>query len=179
MANAYTLFPSEFGDVGLAWNDQAIIGLQLPDLKAKTTAKLCAERFAAKPTTELPKFVTAAIDLLQRFLGGEDVDLKQIKIDIGDVTEFTKDVLLAAREIPFGDVWTYKSLATKINRPLAVRAVGGALGRNPLALIIPCHRITASNGLGGFTSPQGTDLKQRLLRLENSKTCGSVSTANG
>lgn len=79
-------------------------------------------------------------------------------------TPFQLAVWNAIKEIPYGETRTYKWIAEKIGRPGASRAVGAACGANPLPLVIPCHRVVASKGLGGF-SP-GLRLKKKLLRLE-------------
>ncbi|MBI5100899.1 MAG: methylated-DNA--[protein]-cysteine S-methyltransferase [Nitrospirae bacterium] len=80
-------------------------------------------------------------------------------------TEFEKKVWNALREIPYGETRTYKWLAEKIGLPKAARAVGNALGKNPVPIIFPCHRIIESDGkLGGYTP--GTDIKRRLLGIE-------------
>ncbi len=80
-------------------------------------------------------------------------------------TEFEQKVWLALREIPYGETRTYKWLAEKIGKPGAFRAVGQALSRNPLPIVLPCHRIIESDGsLGGYSG--GTDIKRRLLDME-------------
>jgi methylated-DNA-[protein]-cysteine S-methyltransferase len=80
-------------------------------------------------------------------------------------TEFEKKVWETIRQIPFGETRTYKWAAEKIGKPHAFRAVGKALGKNPIPIIYPCHRIIESDGsLGGYSS--GTDIKRRLLELE-------------
>lgn len=80
-------------------------------------------------------------------------------------TEFQKAVWQVLAGIPYGVTWTYKQVAERINRPQAVRAVGTAIGRNPLSIIIPCHRVIGSNGeLRGFAG--GLDRKETLLLLE-------------
>lgn len=80
-------------------------------------------------------------------------------------TGFEKAVWQALTEIPFGETRTYKWLAEKIGKPKASRAVGQALGRNPIPIIIPCHRIIESDGsLGGYSG--GIDIKRRLLDME-------------
>jgi methylated-DNA-[protein]-cysteine S-methyltransferase len=87
------------------------------------------------------------------------------KIDPVNGTEFEKNVWLSLREIPFGETRTYKWLAEKIGKPNASRAVGQALGKNPLPIILPCHRIIESDGsLGGYSG--GIDIKRRLLDME-------------
>lgn len=79
-------------------------------------------------------------------------------------TEFQKQVWKAMQEIPFGETRTYKWIAEKIGRPNAVRAVGNACGANPIPLVIPCHRVVAQNGLGGFSG--GLHIKKKLLTME-------------
>ena len=80
-------------------------------------------------------------------------------------TEFQCTVWSALRRVPRGQAASYGALARALGRPKAARAVGGAVGANPILLFIPCHRVLASNGaLGGFSA--GLDLKRRLLALE-------------
>lgn len=80
-------------------------------------------------------------------------------------TDFQVAVYRAIRHIPYGSVWTYKDVANFIERPNAQRAVGGALNKNPLSLIVPCHRVVGANGkLVGFGS--GLPVKKALLKLE-------------
>ena len=86
-------------------------------------------------------------------------------LDLSAGTPFQQDVWLTARSIPYGETRSYGWIAATISRPLAARAVGQAMGKNPLAIIIPCHRVVASGGgLGGFGG--GLDMKRRLLGLE-------------
>ena len=87
------------------------------------------------------------------------------KIKILKGTDFQKKVWLALLKIPYGEVRSYKWLAGEIGAPRAARAVGNALNKNPLPLILPCHRIIASDGsIGGFGC--GTDVKEKLLSIE-------------
>jgi methylated-DNA-[protein]-cysteine S-methyltransferase len=80
-------------------------------------------------------------------------------------TEFEKRVWLSLKEIPYGETRPYKWLAEKVGNPNATRAVGQALSRNPLPIILPCHRIIESDGsIGGYSS--GADIKRRLLEIE-------------
>jgi methylated-DNA-[protein]-cysteine S-methyltransferase len=87
------------------------------------------------------------------------------KIVFAKGSEFDKKVWLALRDIPYGETRTYKWLAEKIGKPNATRAVGQALSRNPLPIILPCHRIIESDGsIGGYSS--GINIKRRLLEIE-------------
>lgn len=85
-------------------------------------------------------------------------------------TAFQRSVWEADRRIPYGETRTYAEVARAIGRPSAVRAVGGANGKNPVPLLVPCHRIVARNGIGGFTG--GIHHKRRLLALEGAALSG-------
>jgi methylated-DNA-[protein]-cysteine S-methyltransferase len=91
--------------------------------------------------------------------------LSGIRYNLSNVTEFQRLVLSTIRRIPAGKVWSYKQLAQAIGKPRAARAVGQALGSNPLPIVLPCHRVIASDGgLGGYGG--GRNRKRRLLQLE-------------
>ena len=88
-----------------------------------------------------------------------------VPVDISTLPPFTRQVLAACATIPGGDTRTYGQLATQVGRPRGARAVGQALGRNPVPILIPCHRVISSDGsLGGFGA--GMEMKRRLLELE-------------
>lgn len=88
-----------------------------------------------------------------------------VPVDLTGVTDFTRRVLESASTIPYGKVWTYGDVARTIGQPRASRAVGNALGRNPVPVIIPCHRVVlASGGMGWYTG--GPDIKRKLLGIE-------------
>ncbi len=102
---------------------------------------------------------------IQRYFAGEPLRFENLPLDLSDSTEFEKKVYEATRTIPFGKVATYGQIAKAIGKPKAARAVGQALGNNPIAIVIPCHRVVASDGgLGGFTG--GLHWKRKLLRHE-------------
>jgi methylated-DNA-[protein]-cysteine S-methyltransferase len=89
----------------------------------------------------------------------------ELPVDLRWGTAFERQVLQAAQAIPFGRVESYAEIARRIRRPRAQRAVGNALGKNPIAIVIPCHRVVASGGkLGGYTG--GLDVKRLLLSIE-------------
>jgi len=103
---------------------------------------------------------------LARYFSGESVDFGRYDVDLSGYTEFERKVYAATRRIPPGEVRTYGDIARAIGKPGASRAVGNALGKNPACIVIPCHRVVASDGLGGFTG--GLAWKRRLLHLEGS-----------
>lgn len=101
---------------------------------------------------------------LKLYLKGHPVSFSD-SVDLSEATPFQQEVWLALRNIPYGKTTSYSELANKLGRPLAARAVGQALSKNPLPIILPCHRVTGKNGnLVGFAG--GTGLKRALLKLE-------------
>jgi methylated-DNA-[protein]-cysteine S-methyltransferase len=95
----------------------------------------------------------------------------QLDLDLHLVSDFTRSVLEETRRIGFGKVSTYQQVAERIGKPHASRAVGNALGKNPIPIVIPCHRVVATGGgLGGFTG--GIDYKRKLLSIEGIETGG-------
>jgi len=101
---------------------------------------------------------------LDQYFGGNRMRF-DVKVDRRLVHGIARDVLTAARRIPFGQTSTYGQLAGKIGRPRAARAVGNALGSNPIPIVIPCHRVLREGGaLGGYAG--GVTRKEQLLELE-------------
>ena len=113
------------------------------------------------PTANLTGDLTS--DLI-RYLGGEVVDFTGYRVDLSHLTGFEQNVLCETRKIGYGSMITYSELARAIGRPKAARAVGNTLRKNPVPIVIPCHRVVAQNGIGGYAL--GVDLKRRLLELE-------------
>lgn len=114
----------------------------------------------APPELPLP----ARYGALARYFAGEAVDLGTLAVDVAGTT-FQHRVWWALRAIPHGRVRTYSGIAADIGAPRAMRAVGSANGRNPLPVVIPCHRVVqAGHGLGGYSG--GLDRKRYLLTLE-------------
>jgi len=102
---------------------------------------------------------------LRRYLEGEPVDFPD-KLDLVEATRFQQNVWQIVRTIPYGETRSYGWVANKLDSPKAARGVGQALTRNPLPIVIPCHRVISSNGsLGGFSG--GVEIKEFLLHLEH------------
>lgn len=107
------------------------------------------------------------VKIILRYFMGYKVDLNNIPIHLLSGTPFEKRVWQTLRRIPYGETRSYKWVAERIKRPSAFRAVAKAVSKNPILVIIPCHRVIKSNGsIGGFTSVGGVELKRKLLRLE-------------
>ncbi len=99
---------------------------------------------------------------LEEYFRGERTEFS-CEVDLSNLSDFVQRVLEETRKIKYGTVITYSDLSRRIGSS-AVRAVGGALGRNPVPIIIPCHRVVAKNGIGGYSC--GVDMKIKLLELE-------------
>lgn len=108
---------------------------------------------------ELPVF-----DELERYFGG-GLERFRSRVDLSPVSGFRRRILEALRRVPYGTVVSYGDLARRVGKPGAARAVGGAMRTNPVAILVPCHRVTAHDGsLGGFSA--GLDKKRALHRIE-------------
>ena len=118
--------------------------------------------YAAKqPDKNLSRLVT----LLKNYFQGKKVNFN-IRYDISHLPVFTQKVLYNVKKIPYGKTTTYSQIAKRIGRPKASRAVGQAVGSNPLPILIPCHRVIRKDGsLGGFA--YGLNWKKTLLKIEN------------
>jgi methylated-DNA-[protein]-cysteine S-methyltransferase len=162
--SGYQLFHTHLGVCGVAWHHSAIVqvllSLETPQ-EAHGLLSVSGEKIPP------PSFVTHAIENIQFFIEEKPISLRSIPISIDHLPPFTQSVLRACSLLPPGEICTYGDLAKTLRRPKSARAVGQALGRNPVPLIIPCHRVIASGGkLGGFTAPTGTSLKRQLLSME-------------
>lgn len=174
-APRFALFASPIGKCAVVWGDAGVAGLALPERDERAILRRLREHFAATEAAIPTEGVTQVIERVQAVLGGEDVELTSIELDMNGVPPFHQRVYVEARRVAFGTTVTYGELATRMLAPGAARAIGQALGKNPFAIIVPCHRIVAASGkLGGFTAHGGATTKQRLLAIE-----GGVAAAAG
>jgi methylated-DNA-[protein]-cysteine S-methyltransferase len=112
--------------------------------------------------------VAEAIAAVKRYFEGEQMDFSGVRLDLGGQDPFFERIYQAARRVEWGHTTTYGALAKELGAgPEAARDVGVAMARNPVALIIPCHRVLAAGGkVGGFSAPGGSAAKKRMLALE-------------
>lgn len=163
----YLLFPTAFGTCGIAWRDGGLTRLQLPEHDVSATERRLSPHGAAAKSGDEPPWVQWAIVALQRYFVGRTVDFNGILVDLERCSPFHQRIYAALREIGWGKTTTYGALAAEVGAPDAARAIGQAMGRNPVPIIIPCHRVLASGGrIGGFSAPGGATTKERLLELE-------------
>ncbi|MBI4612105.1 MAG: methylated-DNA--[protein]-cysteine S-methyltransferase [Planctomycetes bacterium] len=124
-----------------------------------------------------PAFVRRFAEALRRYIDGELVEF-DVPVDLSRASEFARAVYEASRRVPYGRLSTYGAIARELGRPEAARAVGAALGQNPVGLVVPCHRIVGSSGeLVGFSATEGVGLKRRLLELEGAFPAGGTPAA--
>lgn len=111
-------------------------------------------------------FVPTLIERLRAFFAGADDDFADVELDLDELTPFQRDLASALRAVPRGDVVTYGELAAFAGRPGAARAAGTFCAQNRFGVLVPCHRVVAAQGLGGYGS-LGAPYKRRLLALEH------------
>ncbi|MDB5670653.1 MAG: cysteine methyltransferase [Alphaproteobacteria bacterium] len=167
---AYTVFATAIGRCALVWRCGSIVGAALPEPSDALMCERLSRRFPDAVESPPPPEISEAIDLVARSLQGEDVDLSMLPLDLAASDPFEQKVYAAALAIPRGEVRTYGELAAELGQPGASRAVGAALGRNPIPIVVPCHRILAASGRsGGFSAPGGTATKFRILAIEGAR----------
>ncbi|MBI5257590.1 MAG: methylated-DNA--[protein]-cysteine S-methyltransferase [Burkholderiales bacterium] len=170
MSGGWAVFDTPIGPCGIAWGPLGVRGAQLPQADAEATRVRMARRFPALAEREPPAQITRLIAALQALLGGEARDLADTRLDFTGVPDFHRRVYAAALAVPPGRTVTYGEIALRLGEPGAARAVGQALGANPFAPIVPCHRVLAAGGrTGGFSAHGGTDTKRRLLAIEGAR----------
>lgn len=172
----FTLFDTAVGACGIAWGVGGIVGVQLPESdEAQTRARVMRRHAGVAEATPPPK-VQRAADGIAALLAGEARDLWFVVLDLEGVPAFERRVYAIARTIKPGETMTYGEIASRIGQAGAARAVGWALGRNPFAIVVPCHRVVAANGkAGGFSASGGKVTKMRLLTIERARTSPAPS----
>src|SRR5262245_24790242 len=161
---AFATFATPIGPCAIAWGEGGIVAVQLSEGDdARTRARLI-RRLPEAVEAEPPEPIAEVIDRIVALLSGLDADLGSARIDMSGVSPFARAVYEAARGIPRGRVRTYGAIAADLGQPNAAREVGQALGANPFALIVPCHRVVGAGGrLGGFSASGGRMTKRRIL----------------
>jgi methylated-DNA-[protein]-cysteine S-methyltransferase len=173
-SEGFALFDTTIGRCAIAWGPDGIVGLKLPE-RNDGAIRSRMRRHHPEAERTVPLEVKAVIDSIQRLMMGEARDLSSVALDMSRVPEFDRRVYLEARTIAFGETLTYGDIAIRLGDVSLSRAVGQALGRNPFAIIVPCHRVLAAGGKsGGFSAPGGVDTKRRLLEIEGARALHPV-----
>lgn len=164
LADGYDCAATPIGDVFVAWNGR---GVSFIDRAPSETAfEAEARAVLGRPIAPAPLPPTLRRRLERRLAGDRRA---HVPVDLRGRTAFEQAVLTTALDIPPGEVRPYAWLAARIGRPKAVRAVGSALARNPIPLVIPCHRVVRSDGTLGAYSMGGPATKRRLLAAEGAE----------
>jgi methylated-DNA-[protein]-cysteine S-methyltransferase len=173
-AHGFALFETPIGACGIAWSSRGIVGLQLPEATAERTRARLRRRWAGATESPPPPSVQRAVEQVLALLDGEAIDLGDIAVDLEAAPDFHRKVYEVARTIPPGRTMTYGEIAKKLGVPHESREVGQALGRNPVAIIVPCHRVLGADGkMGGFSANGGVATKRRILEIEGAAAVGA------
>ncbi len=167
-AHRYLIFETAGGVCGIAWNSAGITRFQLPARDTLATERNLLRRLSGAVPGTPPPLVQEVVAAVERYFRGEKIDFSGVQLDLGEQQEFFKQIYAAARRIAWGQTTTYGALAKELGAgPEAARDVGQAMARNPVPLIIPCHRVLAAGGkVGGFSAPGGSAAKLRMLHIE-------------
>jgi methylated-DNA-[protein]-cysteine S-methyltransferase len=168
---AFALFDTAIGACGIAWSERGLKGVQLPEADPGRTRARMRRRFPDAVEAEPPADVHDAIDAMTALANGEPRDLTGVALDMDGIEDFPRGVYEVARTIPPGQTLTYGEIAARLGAPReAARDVGEALGKNPFAIVVPCHRVLAAGGkLGGFSANGGVETKLKLLEIEGAR----------
>ncbi|HEX8511662.1 MAG TPA: methylated-DNA--[protein]-cysteine S-methyltransferase [Allosphingosinicella sp.] len=168
-SEGYALFDTAIGRCALVWRGGLIVGAALPEDSDERARASLARRFPDAAEADPPSFAADAIERIASLLAGGRTDLGDIRVE-PEGSAFERDVWQAARRIPCGEVRSYGDIARDIGAPGAAQAVGLALGRNPVPIVVPCHRVLAADGRsGGFSAPGGVATKFRILEIEGAR----------
>ncbi|MEN8151471.1 MAG: methylated-DNA--[protein]-cysteine S-methyltransferase [Planctomycetota bacterium] len=161
----FVVFKTALGPAGVVGGKKGIKRVLLPGAKRPTLVRTIREEFP--DAEEDGRGLAGAAKSITRYFETGRLTGRAPRLDLEGVTGLRRDVYDALGEIPPGETVTYAELAARIGHPGAHRSVGTALSRNPVPLLVPCHRVLRSDGgLGGFTAEGGVDLKRRMLELE-------------
>jgi methylated-DNA-[protein]-cysteine S-methyltransferase len=170
-AAGFCLFDTPIGPCAIAWRGQAVVGVLLPEEEgaARTRARMQRD-FPALAEMAPPPWVEAVTLRIRRLLEGKRDDLCDVALDMAAVPPFHQRVYAVARAIAPGRTLTYGEVAARLGEPGAARAVGQALGHNPFAPIVPCHRVLAAGQRsGGFSAGGGVATKLKMLEIEKAR----------
>lgn len=157
-------FPTPFGPMYVAATDRGLARLSWQQPGDDAFVAELEEAFPGRVVVRRPAALAGAERQLREYFDGTRRSF-DLAVDLGELSPFQRRVLRAARRLDHGQVVPYAELARRIGRPRAYRAVGNALGGNPVAIVVPCHRVVRSDGsLGGYGG--GLEYKEALLRLE-------------
>jgi methylated-DNA-[protein]-cysteine S-methyltransferase len=163
----HVLFTTAHGSAAIGWTARGVAALRLPGDAAaaeRSIMRLLPESRTATPSPE----IAGVVDAVRRYFAGEAASFAEVVLDLQPQGEFLARIYAHVRALGWGQTTTYGAVAGALGMgPKAARAVGQAMARNPVPLIIPCHRVLAAGGAsGGFSAPGGATAKRRMLAIE-------------
>lgn len=169
-----SFFLTRYGSGMVYATAQGVVKVEIPDLSRYETAPhVVRSEFEPSEIT-----VNAAL-MLQRYFNGERIEFGDIPVVLDGLPPFRHKILTAIRNLTYGAICSYGQLAEECGSPRAARAAGGALALNPIPIIIPCHRVVASDGrLTGYSAPGGEGTKLALLKMEGVEFNGLLVVTN-
>jgi methylated-DNA-[protein]-cysteine S-methyltransferase len=162
----YALVDTALGTFGIAWTDAGVARVALPG-RDRARTEIWISRDPAEPG--FPDGVLAGLpEQIRRYAEGERIDFTGVPLDLDGIAEFNRQAYAELLKVGYGVTTTYGAIARTLGDVAMSRAVGQAMGANPIPLIIPCHRVLGSDGrTGGFSSPGGVTAKMKMLALEH------------
>lgn len=165
----YALIETAIGWIGIAWSERGLTRVQLPARDRQATERRLLSTLAGRAVenADMPAPISALAEMLRRYGAGEAIDFSGVPVDLDGVDGFRRAIYDAARRLGFGETTTYGGLAEDAGHKGRAQETGKSLGRNPVPIVVPCHRILAAgNRIGGFSAPGGSHAKERLLGME-------------
>ena len=170
----WTFFETALGTCALAWGPRGIVAVQLPEADDQITRARLLRSSGPLPKAVPPPAVAAAVVTIADALAGRAHDMATVLLDREGITHFQRRVYAVTCQIPPGQTRTYGEIAAELGDKGLARAVGRALGTNPFAPVVPCHRVLAAGGKsGGFSAYGGAATKLRMLATEGALQGGT------
>ena len=162
----YALIETALGTFGIAWTELGVARVALPG-RDRIGTEMWISREPAEPGFPEGEIATL-FDRIKRYAAGEPEDFTDVPLDLTGIPDFNRQAYNELLKVAYGQTTTYGAIARTLGDVSMSRAVGQAMGANPIPLIIPCHRVLGADGkTGGFSSPGGVTAKMRLLALEH------------
>ena len=166
----YSIFDTMIGRCGIAWGEQGVLGVQLPEAREIETRGRMLRQYPGARELRPPVGAEIAIEGIAAALRGDAADLADITLDMTGIHAFNQRVYEVTRAIPRGETRTYGEIAAKLGASGAVHSVAQAISRNPFMIIIPCHRVLEAGSYADKISPNGGAIsKRRLLSIEGAR----------
>lgn len=168
MSEHYLIFEAALGICAIAWNGKGVVRFRLPEPNAEATEQALLRRLPEATPAAPPPTIAEAVAAAQAYFAGAQTDFSGVPVDLGKQTELFDKIYTAARRLGWGETTTYGAMAKQFGTDWEIaRDVGQAMAKNPVPLIIPCHRVLAAGGkIGGFSAPGGAATKAKMLEME-------------